>query len=71
MSLLLLAFSTALHDNQTLVSLELGSNGLKDEAAEHIAAMLKENTKLEGLSLFQNQITGQVLCGMSSQCCRN
>ncbi len=49
----------ALCRNRTLVTLEVGTNGLTDMSAQHIGAALKINFKLEGLSLWQNDISGQ------------
>ena len=48
--------SAALCHNRTLVSLELGSNGLSDKSACLLGDCLKFNFKLEGLSLWQNEI---------------
>ena len=46
--------------NRTLITLEVGSNALSDTAAGYICEVLKNNVKLEGLSLWQNNITGDV-----------
>lgn len=49
----------ALSRNRTLVTLELGTNGLSDVSTEFLGNSLKSNFKLEGLSLWQNDISGQ------------
>ena len=50
----------ALLSNRTLVTLELGINELSDATAEKLGMALKVNPKLEGLSLWQNDITAEV-----------
>ena len=50
----------ALLSNRTLVTLEMGTNGLTDATAEKLGLALKANNKLEGLSLWQNDITAEV-----------
>ena len=50
---------TALCRNRTLVTLELGTNGLTDVSARLLGDALKLNFRLQGLSLWQNEITGQ------------
>ena len=50
----------ALLSNRTLVTLELGTNELSDVTAEKLEMALKVNPKLEGLSLWQNDITAEV-----------
>ena len=50
----------ALLSNRTLVTLELGTNELSDDTAEKLGMALKVNPKLEGLSLWQNDITAEV-----------
>ena len=52
--------SPGLLRNRTLITLEVGSNALSDTAAGYICEVLKNNVKLEGLSLWQNNITGDV-----------
>lgn len=54
----------ALCTNCTLVVLEVGTNGITDEAAKHLGEMLKTNTRLEGLSLWQNDLTAEVQCDL-------
>ena len=54
-----LSFATALCRNRTLVTLELGTNGLTDVSAQLLGDTLKLNFRLQGLSLWQNEITGQ------------
>ena len=49
----------ALAHNRTLLTLELGTNGLSDNSAQHIGDALRFNNTLEGLSLWQNEISGQ------------
>ena len=46
--------------NNTLLTLELGSNNLSDNGAGHLSNVLKVNRRLEGLSLWQNNITEEV-----------
>ncbi len=41
------------------MTLEVGTNGLSDESAQHIGTALKINFKLEGISLWQNDISGR------------
>ena len=50
---------TALCRNRTLVTLEVGTNGLTDVSAQYLGGSLKLNFKLEGLSLWQNDLSGQ------------
>ena len=50
---------TALCRNRTLVTLELGTNSLTDSSAQALGDALKLNFKLEGLSLWQNEVTGK------------
>ena len=50
----------ALLSNRTLVTLEMGTNELTDATAEKLGLALKVNNKLEGLSLWQNDITAEV-----------
>ena len=50
--------SAALCRNRTLVTLELGRNALTDTSAQLLWDALKLNFKLEGLSLWQNEISG-------------
>lgn len=50
----------ALSNNCTLVTLEVGTNGLTDQTAKQLGEMLKTNTRLEGLSLWQNDLTAEV-----------
>lgn len=50
--------SVALCRNRTLVTLELGRNALTDTSAQLLGDALKLNFKLEGLSLWQNEISG-------------
>ena len=47
----------ALIQNRTLLTLELGTNNLTDHAAQLMGDMLKINMTLEGLSLWQNEIS--------------
>ena len=47
----------ALVQNRTLLTLELGTNSLTDHAAQLMGDMLKINMTLEGLSLWQNEIS--------------
>ena len=54
------ALLLALLSNRTLVTLEMGTNGLTDATAEKLGLALKANNKLEGLSLWQNGITAEV-----------
>ena len=51
---------TALLSNRTLVTLELGTNELSDVTAQKLGVALRVNPKLEGLSLWQNDITAEV-----------
>lgn len=51
----------ALLSNRTLVTLEMGTNELTDATAEKLGLALKANNKLEGLSLWQNDITAEVI----------
>lgn len=51
--------SVALCRNRTLVTLELGTNVLTDTGAQLLGDALKLNFKLEGLSLWQNEISGR------------
>ena len=53
-------FPVALCNNCTLVTLEVGTNSLTDQAAKQLGEMLKTNTRLEGLSLWQNDLTAEV-----------
>ncbi len=46
--------------NNTLLTLELGSNNLSDSGAGYLSEVLKVNRRLEGLSLWQNNITEEV-----------
>lgn len=48
----------ALSRNRTLLTVELGTNGLSDLSAQHIGDTLRLNNTLEGLSLWQNEIGG-------------
>ena len=41
------------------MTLELGANALTDTGAQLLGDALKLNFKLEGLSLWQNEISGQ------------
>ena len=50
---------TALSRNRTLLTLEVGTNGLTDGSAQQIGDALRFNSTLEGLSLWQNEISGQ------------
>ena len=58
---LCLLYPAALCSNCTLVTLEVGTNGLTDQAAKQLGEMLKKNTRLEGLSLWQNDLTAEVI----------
>jgi len=49
----------ALIQNRTLLTLELGTNNLTDQAAQLMGDVLKINMTLEGLSLWQNEISAQ------------
>ena len=46
--------------NQTLLTLEVGSNHLTDSSAVYLSDALQINRRLEGLSLWQNNITSEV-----------
>ena len=52
--------SLGLLRNRTLITLEVGTNALTDTGAGYICEVFKANVKLEGLSLWQNSITGDV-----------
>ena len=52
--------SLGLLRNRSLITLEVGSNALSDTGAGYICEVFKANVKLEGLSLWQNNITGDV-----------
>lgn len=54
-----LSAPVALCRNRTLVTLELGTNSLTDACAQSLGDALKLNLKLEGLSLWQNEISGR------------
>ncbi len=41
------------------MTLEVGTNSLTDVSAQYLGGSLKLNFKLEGLSLWQNDISGQ------------
>lgn len=56
--------TTGLAQNRTLVTLELGSNRLTDTAARYLREVLTVNRRLEGLSLWDNSISGEVWCQM-------
>lgn len=50
--------------NHTLLTLEIGSNQVTDVGAGYMSEVFKMNKKLEGLSLWQNEITAEVRKGM-------
>lgn len=50
---------TALSRNRTLLTLEVGTNGLTDVSARLMGDALRFNSTLEGLSLWQNEVGGQ------------
>lgn len=50
----------ALCKNCTLITLEVGTNAITDLGAKLLGEMLKTNTRLEGLSLWQNDLTAEV-----------
>ena len=55
-----LSLSLGLCHNHTLLTLEVGSNQLTDSSAKYFSEALRINKKLEGLSLWQNDITSEV-----------
>ena len=50
---------SVLTQNCTLLTIDLGTNGLTDAGARLVGDMLKRNTTLEGFSLWQNAISAQ------------
>ena len=58
----------ALCKNCTLITLEIGTNGVTDVGAKLLGEMLKTNTRLEGLSLWQNELSAEVYNCFCSHC---
>ena len=59
----------ALASNRSLSVLEAGSNDVTDEGVKRFSEALKLNTTLEGISLWQNLITGHVMATLTHSFC--